>query len=66
MPSVRTVFAAVPIVALLALALVLAAAVIVAAALAWGWRNDTLRTSEQEHFDLEFERIVRRLDSPAR
>ena len=40
------------------------ALMIVTAALAWGWPNGTLHTTEQERFDMEFERIVRRLDSP--
>lgn len=59
----RTVFAAVLIVALV---LVAVAVVIIAAAVAWGWCHDTLRTSEQERYDFEFERIVRRLDSSTR
>ena len=35
-------------------------------ALVWSWRHDALRTTEQERFDMEFERIVRRFDFPAR
>ncbi len=41
-------------------------ATIIAGASAWGWRNGTLHTTEQERIDMEFERIVRRLDSRAR
>lgn len=44
--------------------LVLSAVMAMLAALAWGWRNGTLHTTEQERFDLEFERIARRLESP--
>ncbi len=39
---------------------------IMSLALVWSWRNDALRTTEQERIDMEFERIVRRFDSPAR
>jgi hypothetical protein len=44
--------------------LVLSAVMAMVAALAWGWSNGTLHTTEQERFDLEFERIARRLESP--
>jgi hypothetical protein len=44
--------------------LVLSAVTAMVAALAWGWSNGTLHTSEQERFDLEFERIARRFHSP--
>ena len=47
------------------LVLVLIAGTIVAMALVWAWRHGSLRTTEQERYDMEFERIVRRLDSPA-
>jgi hypothetical protein len=43
--------------------LVLLAVTVMFPALAWGWRNRTLHTTEQEHFDLEFERIACRLES---
>jgi hypothetical protein len=43
--------------------LVLSAIMVMVAALAWGWTNGTLHTTEQERFDLEFERIARRLES---
>jgi hypothetical protein len=43
--------------------LVLWAVMLMVAALAWGWTNGTLHTTEQERFDLEFERIARRLES---
>jgi len=44
-------------------ALVVAVAVtIIVVAMIWGWRNGTLHLSEQEHVDVEFERIVRRLE----
>ncbi len=39
---------------------------IIVGASAWGWRNGTMHTTEQERIDLEFERIVRRLGSTAR
>jgi hypothetical protein len=48
----------------LSMALVVMALAIVAATIAWAWRHGTLRTTEQERIDLEFERIVRRLDLP--
>jgi hypothetical protein len=44
--------------------LALLALMIIVAALAWGWRHETLRTTEQEWTDIEFERIIRRLDTP--
>lgn len=48
----------------LSVTLVAIALAIVATTIAWAWRNGTLHTSEQERVDLEFERIVRRLDLP--
>lgn len=45
--------------------LFLVAFAIVLFAVVWAWRNGTLRTSEQERFDMKFERIVRRLDAPS-
>ncbi len=45
--------------------LVALAVKIIVAAVAWAWRTGTLHPSEQERIDLEFERIVRRLESPA-
>lgn len=41
--------------------LVFLAVTIIVAAVAWGWRNGTLHTTEQERVDIEFERIVHRL-----
>jgi hypothetical protein len=38
------------------------AVTIIVVAMIWGWRNGTLHLSEQEHVDVEFERIVRRLE----
>jgi hypothetical protein len=35
---------------------------IVAGAFGWGWSRGTVRETEQERFDREFDRIVRRLD----
>jgi hypothetical protein len=51
---------------MLPLILFLMALAIIAMAIAWAWRNDTLHASEQEHIDLKFDHIVRRLDLPTR
>ena len=58
----RTVFGVVILPHLLMLIL----AAIMTVAVVWAWRNDALRTTDQERVDMEFERIVRRFDSPAR
>jgi hypothetical protein len=46
--------------------LVALAVTIIVVAMIWAWRNGTSYLSEQEHVDFEFERIVRRLESPLR
>lgn len=42
----------------------LLAVAILTAVVWWAWRNGTLQTTDQERVDFEFERIVRRLESP--
>ena len=49
---------------LLPVVLGLLALAIIGCAVLWAWRHDSLRTTEQDLFDIEFDRIVRRLDSP--
>ncbi len=45
--------------------LVALAVTIIVTTVAWAWHRGTLHPTEQERVDLEFERIVRRLESPA-
>ncbi len=39
---------------------------IIALSILWGWRNGSLLTTEQDLYDIEFDRIVRRVDPPRR
>ena len=51
---------------LVIMAMVAMALSTVAGTIGWAWRHGTLRTTEQERIDFEFERIVRRMDASAR
>lgn len=51
---------------LLPIVLGLLALAIIAPAIVWAWHHDSLRTTEQDLLDIEFDRIVRRLDSTTR